>query len=180
MRRMIHRSNQAIASSSSDDDDEEDAFSALSKKKKKILNKNNNNSGNDVGDSSTTATTAAAVAAAVAATTDTSSNKRHFHMSSERAAKMDALLKELEYDASIENAVTGTATITTTTNPQYTDGFVPNKKGSFVEAGEEYSTTNVFVGNLDPSVTEEMLTDLFRQFGEEYKDNMHTKCILLH
>jgi RNA recognition motif-containing protein len=27
----------------------------------------------------------------------------------------------------------------------------------------------IFVGNLDPSVTEEMLTDLFCQFGEETK-----------
>jgi hypothetical protein len=30
----------------------------------------------------------------------------HFHLSSERAAKLDALLKEMEYDASLETTFT--------------------------------------------------------------------------
>jgi U2-associated protein SR140 len=34
--------------------------------------------------------------------------------------------------------------------------------------GSLHSTTSIFIGNLDPSVTEEMLTDLFRQFGDLY------------
>jgi RNA recognition motif-containing protein len=33
-------------------------------------------------------------------------------------------------------------------------GFAPTKKGSYVEAGEEQSTTNIFVGNLPTHVTE--------------------------
>ena len=42
---------------------------------------------------------------------------------------------------------------------------VPHKKGSFVEPGQEHTTTNLFVGNLAPTLTEEEVTDLFRQFG---------------
>lgn len=165
MRRIIHRSAKAVASSSSDEDNEDDAFTALSRKQKKVLG-NSSGSTNKNGDST---------AAGVATAADTSSNKRHFHMSSERAAKMDALLKELEHDASLETAEASTAASTVISSDHfYNDGFVPNKKGSFVEAGEEHSTTNIFVGNLDPSVTEEMLTDLFRQFGEENrKDDLY-------
>lgn len=47
------------------------------------------------------------------------------------------------------------------------DGFAPQKKGSYVEPGQEHLTTNLFVGNLDPMTTEEELTDVFRQFGED-------------
>ena len=49
---------------------------------------------------------------------------------------------------------------------QYEKEFIPEKRGSFVEDGEEFSTTNMFVANLSPSVTEEALTELFSQFGE--------------
>ncbi len=45
-------------------------------------------------------------------------------------------------------------------------GYAPQKKGSYVEPGMEHLTTNIFVGNLDPTTTEEELTDAFRQFGE--------------
>lgn len=45
--------------------------------------------------------------------------------------------------------------------------FAPQKKGSYVEPGMEHLTTNLFVGNLDPMTTEEELTDVFRQFGED-------------
>jgi hypothetical protein len=167
MRRIIHRSAKAVASSSSDEDNEDDAFTALSKKQKKVPGKSSTNDDSSGITNKNGDTTATGVATAA----DTCSNKRHFHMSSERAAKMDALLKELEYDASLEttDSTNTTASAVTSSDHFYNDGFVPNKKGSFVEAGEEYSTTNIFVGNLDPSVTEEMLTDLFRQFGEETK-----------
>jgi hypothetical protein len=174
MRRIIHRSAKAVASSSSDEDNEEDAFTALSKKQKKGPGKssttpsttNDDSSGNTNKNGDTTAT-------GVSSAVDTCSNKRHFHMSSERAAKMDALLRELEYDASLEtiDSTKTAASAVTSSDYFYNDGFVPNKKGSFVEAGDEHSTTNIFVGNLDPSVTEEMLTDLFRQFGEETKEH---------
>jgi len=39
-------------------------------------------------------------------------------------------------------------------------------RGSHVDEGDELITTNIFVGNLAPSITEEQMTDLFRQFGE--------------
>ena len=42
----------------------------------------------------------------------------------------------------------------------------PQKMGSYVEPGQEHLTTNIFVGNLDPTTTEEELTDKFREFGE--------------
>jgi U2-associated protein SR140 len=41
--------------------------------------------------------------------------------------------------------------------------------GSFVQPGEEHLTTNIFAGNLAPSITEEQMTDLFRQFGEDIR-----------
>ena len=41
-------------------------------------------------------------------------------------------------------------------------------KGSFVRPGEEHLTTNLFVGNLATSITEEQLAELFSQFGEAF------------
>lgn len=38
--------------------------------------------------------------------------------------------------------------------------------GSFVQPGEEDITTNLFVGNLAPCLTEEQVYDVFGQFGE--------------
>ena len=91
----------------------------------------------------------------------TSSMKRHHKPSDLRKAKMDALLEELE--AEKKRA------------PTKPDRFVPEKKGSFVEPSEAHLTTNIFVGNLDPSIGEEELTDLFLQFGE----HIETTKILL-
>jgi len=113
----------------------------------------------------------------------TSSHKRHHHMSTERTAKLDALLQELQADATHIQK-----TPARPSSPEdFYDGFVPNKKGSFVTGSEEASTTtNIFVGNLDPSVTEEMLTDLFRQFGEIFEPSIpywvQTACltVILH
>ena len=83
------------------------------------------------------------------ALTSTSSNKRHHGTSAARKAKLDAILQDLQ-------------TTEVQLRPEY-------RGGSFVEPGEEERlTTNVFVGNLDPGVTEEALTDLFRQFGMSY------------
>ncbi|OEU18643.1 hypothetical protein FRACYDRAFT_183475, partial [Fragilariopsis cylindrus CCMP1102] len=67
---------------------------------------------------------------------------------------MDALIEELEAE---KNQI-----------PNKSNRFVPEKKGSFVEPGQEYLTTNLFVGNLAPSLTEEDLSNLFSQFGELY------------
>jgi hypothetical protein len=85
--------------------------------------------------------------------TVTSSMKRHHSVSSDaRKAKMDALLMELEE-----------AKQTARKTPYPGRG---EAKGSFVEHGEEHVTTNIFVGNLPSSMTEERLTNLFEQFGE--------------
>lgn len=86
----------------------------------------------------------------------TSSMKRHHkEMSGSRKAKMDALLQELEQDKKhIDH--------TTVSRERQ-----PMKKGSFVDPGDEHITTNIFVGNLAPTLTEEEVTNLFRQFGRK-------------
>jgi hypothetical protein len=86
--------------------------------------------------------------------TVTSSMKRHHGVLSDtRKAKMDALLMELEEAKQKAQRAP---------DPR-SRGVV---KGSFVESGEEHVTTNIFVGNLPSTMTEERLTDLFQQFGE--------------
>jgi U2-associated protein SR140 len=151
---MRHRSvptPKADGSSSSSDDD--DVFSALSRKKK---------------GSKVSAAVPIKKKTALENTKDesmlerklpvstTSSNKRHHGASSDsRQAKMDALLLELEaekHKAEME--------------PHRRGSIIPDKKGSFCEPGEEHQTTNIFVGNLAPSITEEEMATLFRQFGE--------------
>lgn len=105
-------------------------------------------------------------------TPSTNTVKRHHGTSSARQAKMDALLLELENNKNQSNEAghygpsgnggadgNGAGSSSSSRPP-------PDKRGSFVEEGEEHLTTNIFVGNLAPSVTEEALTDLFRQFGE--------------
>lgn len=67
---------------------------------------------------------------------------------------MDALIQELEAE---KDQI-----------PKKSNRFIPEKKGSFVDPGEEHLTTNLFVGNLAPSITEEDLNSLFSQFGEKY------------
>jgi hypothetical protein len=88
----------------------------------------------------------------------TSSMKRHHKPSDQRKAKMDALLQELKAEKN-------------RASPADPHRFIPEKKGSFVDQAEEHLTTNVFVGNLAPSITEEALTDLFLQFGEQHGGN---------
>jgi len=68
--------------------------------------------------------------------------KRHHKPSDSRKAKMDALIQELEAE---KDQI-----------PKKTRRFVPDKKGSFVDPGEEHLTTNIFVGNLAPSIAEEV------------------------
>lgn len=86
----------------------------------------------------------------------TSSMKRHHGaMSDARKRKMDELIKELQQEPG-RNA-----------QADRRSPYVPDKKGSFVKPGEEQVTTNIFVGNLPPTLTEEDVTELFRQFGED-------------
>ena len=83
----------------------------------------------------------------------TSSMKRHHTaMSNTRKKEMDSLIQELEIE---KTAVLG--------EPR---GFVPKKRGSYVDPEEEHLTTNLFVGNLAPSLTEDVITDVFAKFGD--------------
>ena len=89
----------------------------------------------------------------------TSSNKRHHGaVSDARKANMDAILLELE--ATHKNRTSSNKHSNRRTHQPTRVG------GSFVDPGDEHCTTNIFVGNLAPSVTEEQMTELFRQFGE--------------
>ena len=79
----------------------------------------------------------------------TSSMKRHHVMMSDtRKAKMDAILQDLEVET--DQAVRKPT---------------PVVKGSFVQPGEEHVTTNIFVSNLCPSLSEAQLRQLFSQIG---------------
>lgn len=145
---MIRRRAEPPADGSSSSD-EEDAFSLLSRKTNK---KASNKAEKAVCPTSALQDTATELEQTLPVV-NTSSMKRHHQMSSSRKLKMDALLQELNANTKPLNS---------------RDRFVPEKKGSFCGADEEMLTTNVFVGNLDPSITEEEVTDLFRQFGENY------------
>ena len=153
-RQMVLRRGAPLLSDSSSSD-EEDAFSALARKGKKSRKSLDISSSKEL-DGSTAKEDKEhhKDSESKGRTSDgTSSTKRHHHMSSARQAKMEALLQELKSEKSL-------------TAPS-SSHYVPEKKGSFVPPGEEHLTTNVFVGNLAPSVTEEQLTEAFRQFGEK-------------
>ena len=164
---MRHRSGPLPDPSSSSE--EEDVFSALSRKRKgskstisdsSSIKKKANRSvipGEKLDDSKEDAQPPAKVAAVV----NTSSTKRHHgEVSDARKAKMDALLLELETEK--KRAAT----------EQPRSRAAPDRnhqaRGSFVDPGDELLTTNIFVGNLATSITEEQMTDLFRQFGEHF------------
>ena len=178
---MIRRRGCEQSREASSSEEEEDAFSALSRKSSKRQKKGANKQQQQARASGTAEATQTAGDAAKFTSSSlvalnmpgdkpepsdadegngqrrmlslTSSMKRHHKPSDLRKAKMDALLEELE--AEKKRA------------PSKPDRFVPEKKGSFVEPSEAHLTTNIFVGNLDPSIGEEELTDLFLQFGEK-------------
>ena len=85
----------------------------------------------------------------------TSSMKRHhIVMSDTRKAKMDAILQDLELET--DHAV------------QKKPMTLSVPKGSFVQPGEEHMTTNIFVANLCPSISENQMMETFSQFGPLY------------
>ena len=159
---MIRRRGHGHENEDSSSSDEEDAFSALSKKgnakkKAKKSEPTSNVTSSIVNDRKCVALKAESSVSK--STTDarepnlssaplrapislTSSMKRHHKPSDARKAKMDALLQELEAE---KDQI-----------PKKRRTFVPEKKGSFVTPGEEHLTTNLFVGNLSPSITEEV------------------------
>jgi hypothetical protein len=144
---MIRRRGNREEDSS--DDDEEDVFSSLSKKPKSNLTTLQQEQ--KEGGSAAQVPPSVPVVPAI-----TSSMKRHHGMmSNTRKAQMDAVLMDLEREKSA-------ASISTTRSK----GFIPDKKGSYVDPEQEHLTTNLFVGNLDPDLTETAITRYFSQFGD--------------
>ena len=142
--------------------DEEDAFSALSRRGNNKRLKPNNSGNNDR--TITPATTQNGSGGKTDSSKKqqqqqqqqpkqvlpislTSSMKRHHKPNEVRKAKMDALLQELEAEKNSKAP-------TRKEQQQHYHRFVPDKKGSFVDPSEEHLTTNIFVGNLAPSITE--------------------------
>ena len=84
-------------------------------------------------------------------------NSRGHHY---RKARLDAILQDIQTAKEQEDF---------NVDDYHVGGFVNNNHGSHcIDEEEEQLTTNVFVGNLDPSITEEQLTDLFRKYGDLY------------
>lgn len=166
-------------SSSSDSDDN---FAAISAKKKKSGQKRPRSSNSGAAEDTTSSAINETIAdigdntgpTPILPSTETSSNKRHHHANSARQAKMDALLHELQSTKPSDPAAAMTeedyGSIYAHEASFHGDGYErrppPQKLGSYVEPGQEHLTTNIFVGNLDPTTTEEELTDKFREFGE--------------
>lgn len=174
MRRRVGPPPGAQQPNNNDDNsssDDEDVFSKLSRKHQKKKQKKNppreekgdNKQQQQQQQQPTAAAStnqdakpapAAPVNPALPLATTSSMKRHHKEMSGSRKAKMDALLQELEQEKKHIDHVT------TRERP-------PIKKGSFVDPGEEHITTNIFVGNLAPTLTEEEVTNLFRQFGRK-------------
>lgn len=125
---MVRHRRGAVQEESSSD--EEDGFAKLSKKgKKDKKGRARSASKDDILSKKVTSPT-------LPASTTSSMKRHHVGGNDARKAKMDALLMELEAEKSMNPIVT-------------TDrgrGFVPDKKGSFVDPGDEHLTTNIFVG----------------------------------
>ena len=133
---MIRRRGQGPEEEESSSE-EEDAFTALSKRAKR---QRTESKGSSQKHQPNAASKSDASHQMVLPKAITSSMKRHHKPNDDRKAKMDALLQELEAEKQ-----------KVAKEPHR---FVPDKKGSFVDPSEERLTTNIFVGNLAPSITE--------------------------
>lgn len=179
---MVLRRGKTLKGFAGDDSssDSDDNFAAISAKKKKSGQKRQRSSSSSGLDGAAEDTTSATneniadISDNALPSTETSSNKRHHHANSARQAKMDALLHELQSTkpsdpvAAIGEEDYGSiyAHEASFHGEGYDRRPPPQKMGSYVEPGQEHLTTNIFVGNLDPTTTEEELTDKFREFGE--------------
>jgi RNA recognition motif. (a.k.a. RRM, RBD, or RNP domain) len=173
---MRHRSGPPAPQPSEDgSSSEDDAFSALSRKRKKGGNVKNVAAKRT--DTTTTAHSEPSAAVTSATTVNepppaplvakTSSTKRHHgELSDSRKAKMDALLLELEAETRTSAAMSTLKDHPSQRRPR--GATEQRSRGSFVDPGDELLTTNIFVGNMAPSTTEEDMTQLFRQFGEQH------------
>lgn len=170
MKRHYRRHEEQQRQESSDEDDAFSSLSMLKKKKKakekhpKVVgasSKESDSARGSGGKNDVLARPMHPTSSAFSSSSDTklplpvsttSSMKRHHGIANDqRKAKMDALLVELQAEKMSNNNKGG-----------HCGGvFRPDKRGSFVEPGEETETTNIFVGNLAPSITEEELTNLY-------------------
>lgn len=145
---------------SSSSSDEEDVFSSLKLKKRRVTGADdevkhasaaNVPTTSQVSESSEASNKPATNNLPVKAPVTSSMKRHHGAISSSRKAKMDALLQELNAEK-----------INVNQKPPSSQ----RVSGSFVQPGEENITTNLFVGNLAPHLTEEQVYDVFVQFGE--------------
>mmetsp|Transcript_29173 Transcript_29173/g.61027 ORF Transcript_29173/g.61027 Transcript_29173/m.61027 type:complete len:203 (-) Transcript_29173:1475-2083(-) len=173
--------HQQANAKNDDDDDEEDVFSALSsRRRKKKAKTNNNNDSSQPPQADKPADAAATVPSdptpasllpsftqpeptpeetlPVSSSTTSSMKRHHKEMSDSRKAKMDSLLAELQ-----------SSTSTNTKSTAHNKASRHTLGGSHVEPGQEHVTTNIFVGNLAPHMTEEELTRVFGKFGTKQK-----------
>lgn len=139
-KRMIRRRGQRPEEDSSSD--EEDAFATLSQKAKKPRTGPESKVPTEKPKSFGVEKNAASGSSKPKdlPISITSSMKRHHKTNDDRKARMEALLHELESEKK------------SVSRDPYR--FVPEKKGSYVDPSEEHLTTNIFVGNLAPSITE--------------------------
>jgi RNA recognition motif. (a.k.a. RRM, RBD, or RNP domain) len=188
IRRRGHQPEQEDDSSS----DEEDAFTAMSRKRPKTSRTNSAAAEEGKKQTITTETSGIDASAPAISTsagpgsgsgstttmegkkplTLTSSMKRHHKPSDTRKAKMDALLEELEAEKNNKKQ--------NHNRPTSRHEHQLEKKGSYVRPEEEHLTTNIFVGGLSPSVTEEDLSRLFKEFGEKRCNAMTLLLWLFH
>mmetsp|Transcript_13071 Transcript_13071/g.20312 ORF Transcript_13071/g.20312 Transcript_13071/m.20312 type:complete len:671 (-) Transcript_13071:54-2066(-) len=149
---MIRRRGANPHESSSSDDDNDDVFTTLSKKQKTksddIKSTNAKTPKHDGGLNQE--------ALPIVLSTTSSMKRHHVAMSNSRKAQMEALIQELEAEKIHNNVGIN----------QRSQGFVPEKRGSYVEPGDELRTTNLFVGNLAPNLTEDQITKCFSRFGD--------------
>lgn len=168
---MRHRSGYPRRDDERSSSEEDDAFTALSRKRKESRASTNISgscskkllASDGAGAAAYSGLSEDAQGSAKLPVAITSSTKRHHgEISDARKAKMDALILELEAEKN-----------KTSSEPRLQGRGPERVRGSFVDPGDEFLTTNIFVGNLAPSITEEQMTDLFRQFGEHlFKSEM--------
>jgi len=168
---------------SDSEDSDEDAFAALSRRKANKRKKKNksqeasekkvepkeNDKVNDrtVANDGDNATTTAPSASNLSNT-----RKRHYNTTNAgRKSKMDALLQELQTERVEKEKVRKKRSSSDNYQHQHHQQQQQRQSyGSFVQPEHEDITTNLFVGNLAPTIAEEELSTVFGQFG--------TQCML--
>jgi hypothetical protein len=183
---MRHRASSKTDNNFDQSSDEDDAFTALSRKRKgeakskdsalKKLTTKDKTESEDSSVNQKAQIENQIISQAPVVIAQTSSTKRHHgEVSDVRKAKLDAILLELEADTSKVASATPAHVHHRRGGNTHQRNIADSEQyhrtgGSFVDPGDELITTNIFVGNLAPSITEEQMTELFRQFGETYFD----------